>query len=168
LKKNNLLFFILGYNKLYNPSKGKKMNEFKLAILENQIEIIFEKYKELKDQEKIRIDNCSKCDKEKEWATLGRFKKMAKNEVISLYLEQHKNLFNGYSKSIVLRAFKSVFNRQPNQNNPLLDRLSEKKITVRKINRSNYTEMLKTLEKEMRLTEDFELFKKWLEPDIWW
>ena len=135
------------------------MNEFKIIVLENQFEEIFEKYQDLKDKTEAELrSKYSGKDLSQRLAGLGRFKKMAKNEICSIYLRNNSKLFENVSKSIILSAFENVFKRQPNQNNPVLNEITKDQKEYNIINKANHNAELRNLEKKIVESEEYKIF----------
>ncbi len=121
-----------------------KQNEFTIKALQQPFEAIRKHYENERKKEKTRIDNSSNTHEQKMalYGSLGRFKKMAKNEMIILFLNEHLDKLKkrDISQNMLLELCKILFKRQPNQNEPIFDNFNGKDISRREYrNKLNYT-----------------------------
>lgn len=96
------------------------IDQFQLRTYEQQFKTIRNRYEMEQKREKESIDKGDYTKEEKKalYGTLGRFKKMAKNEMIVVFIEEHIDDLKSWdlSQNMVLDIFKDTIGRQPNQN----------------------------------------------------
>ncbi len=126
------------------------MNDFTTKAYEIKYKKIRNNYDSMRDSEKIAIDldiTLTDKDKMREYGRLGRFKKMAKNEMIILFIESNLDAFKkaGVSQNMILDLFKEIFERQPNQNEAVFNHFNGVNISRKDYDRvfSNAVAMIK-------------------------